>query len=148
MGHRGAGTPGAHQTRDDGEDQVAEPWWEEGDVRGDQAPAFYITDGEWPHARLRGDAPISAHYGQEVARRLRSVMDDQGLTSRPLAQRSGLSKNTISRTLNGQVLPDLGTLARLEAALGTSLYPTGLYQRISKPGSGRSEDQPPTHHRP
>lgn len=44
-------------------------------------------------------------------------------TLRTLADVTGVTHSTISRVLNGKVLPDLGTLARLEVAFGFPLWP-------------------------
>ncbi|MGW6742531.1 helix-turn-helix domain-containing protein [Streptomyces sp. NPDC055025] len=89
----------------------------------DQLPATYVASGNWPHARLVEDAPVSAHYGQAFARNLAQAMATSDIGLRALGERAGVSHATISRLLRGMVLPDLGTLARLEAALGTGLWP-------------------------
>ncbi|MEU5429766.1 helix-turn-helix domain-containing protein [Streptomyces sp. NPDC020799] len=108
-------------------------WWEGPDVRDDQVPCRYVAAGQWPNARLQVDAPLSAHYGQEVARRLRTAMDQQAVSQRTLAKLCAVAQATISRILHGEVLPDLGTLAKLEAVLNVDVYPTKLYQQIPKP---------------
>lgn len=89
----------------------------------DQVPIAYVADGAWPHARLTPGAPVSALYGQALARNLFEALGDLGLGQRALAARAGVAHTTISRILRGEVLPDIGTLARLEAALGTELWP-------------------------
>ncbi len=89
----------------------------------DQLPATYVASGNWPYARLVEDAPVSAHYGQAFARNLAEAMETSEVGLRALGDKAGVSHATISRLLRGMVLPDLGTLARLEVALGTSLWP-------------------------
>ncbi|MGA5417482.1 helix-turn-helix domain-containing protein [Streptomyces pseudogriseolus] len=89
----------------------------------DQLPATYIASGEWPYARLVESAPVSAHYGQAFARNLATAMAASEIGLRTLGNKAGVSHATISRLLRGMVLPDLGTLARLEVALGKSLWP-------------------------
>ena len=89
----------------------------------DQVPAAYVTDGTWPHAQLALEAPVSASYGQALARNLMAALQESGLGQRSLAIRAGVAHTTISRVLRGEVLPDIGTLARLEAALGAELWP-------------------------
>ncbi|MFF4408523.1 helix-turn-helix domain-containing protein [Streptomyces sp. NPDC001407] len=108
-------------------------WWEGPELRDDQVPCRYVAAGEWPNARLQVDAPLSAHYGQEVARRLKAAMDQQRISQRTLARLCAVAQATISRTLRGEVLPDLGTLAKLEAALGVDIYPTGLFRNTPSP---------------
>ncbi|WNM35710.1 helix-turn-helix transcriptional regulator [Streptomyces sp. Li-HN-5-11] len=89
----------------------------------DQLPATYVASGNWPYARLVEDAPISAHYGQAFARNLTEAMEASEIGLRALGDKAGVSHATISRLLRGMVLPDMGTLARLEVALGTGLWP-------------------------
>lgn len=89
----------------------------------DQLPATYVASGDWPYARLVEDAPVSAHYGQVFARNLVAAMEASEIGLRALGDRAGVSHATISRLLRGRVLPDLGTLARLEVALGRGLWP-------------------------
>ena len=89
----------------------------------DELPAAYVVSGSWPRAQLRADAPVSAHYGQAFARNLAQAMTDSEIGLRSLGEQAGVSHATISRLLRGMVLPDLGTLARLEAALRVGLWP-------------------------
>ncbi|MDT0318561.1 helix-turn-helix domain-containing protein [Streptomyces millisiae] len=90
---------------------------------GDAAPASYLAHGRWPDGRLRADAPISAVYAQAFARRLREVIDERGLNPFAVERVTGVNRRTIERTLKGQVLPDFGAIARLEAALDVDLWP-------------------------
>ncbi|MEU3879782.1 helix-turn-helix domain-containing protein [Streptomyces californicus] len=92
----------------------------------DQLPATYVASGDWPYARLVEDAPVSAYYGQAFARNLAAAMEASGIGLRALGDRAGVSHATISRLLRGMVLPDMGTLARLEVAVGRDLWP-GLH---------------------
>ncbi|MGW0705876.1 helix-turn-helix domain-containing protein [Streptomyces sp. NPDC002643] len=89
----------------------------------DQLPATYVASGAWPYARLVEDAPVSAYYGQAFARNLAEAMEVSTIGLRALGDKAGVSHATISRLLRGMVLPDLGTLARLEVALGVGLWP-------------------------
>lgn len=100
---------------------------------GDHIPARYVASGTWPHANLTPDAPVSAHYGQALARRLTDAMRAIPISSRALATLAGLSQPTVTRILHGQTLPDLGTLARLAAALGAEVYPAGLHTELTLP---------------
>ncbi|MFF9069742.1 helix-turn-helix domain-containing protein [Streptomyces sp. NPDC014891] len=89
----------------------------------DQVPRHYVVDGAWPHAALAPDAPVSAYYGQALARNLERAMASTPHTLRTLADATGVTHSTISRVLNGKVMPDLGTIARLEVAVGFQLWP-------------------------
>ncbi|MEU5425861.1 helix-turn-helix transcriptional regulator [Streptomyces olivoreticuli] len=89
----------------------------------DKPPVQYVTDGTWPCARLAPHAPLSAHCGLLLARRLEQSMHSAGLSLRALADLAGVAHSTIARVLNGEVLPDTGTLVRLEDALGHQLWP-------------------------
>lgn len=89
----------------------------------DKVPRDYVASGTWPHAALTPDAPVSAHYGQALARNIERALASTGQSLRMLAEATGITHSTISRVVNGRVLPDLGTLARLEAALGFQIWP-------------------------
>lgn len=89
----------------------------------DQLPHTYVVSGTWPHAQLQEEAPVSAHYAQALARNLARALDSSGTALRTLGDRAGVSHATISRLLRGMVLPDIGTIARLEAALGCEIWP-------------------------
>ncbi|MEV0113260.1 helix-turn-helix transcriptional regulator [Streptomyces sp. NPDC050844] len=89
----------------------------------DMVPSEYVVSGTWPHAKLADDAPVSAHYGQALSRNLERALNATNQSLRTLAETTGLTHSTISRVLNGKVLPDLGTLARLEVALGFQVWP-------------------------
>lgn len=89
----------------------------------DSVPREYVAAGDWPHAALVADAPVSAHYGQALARNLERALASTNTSLRMLAEATGVTHSTLSRVLNGKVLPDLGTLARLEKALGFQLWP-------------------------
>ncbi|MEU9385607.1 helix-turn-helix transcriptional regulator [Streptomyces sp. NPDC048279] len=89
----------------------------------DKVPRDYVVDGAWSHAVLAPDAPVSAHYGQALARNIERALASSGHSLRTLAEVTGITHSTISRVANGRVLPDLGTLARLESAIGFQIWP-------------------------
>lgn len=115
--------------------------WQDSDVRSsnDDVPAAYVADGAWPHAVLREDAPVSAHYGQALARRLADALAASGTSLRALGERAGVNHTTVSRLLGGRVLVDIGTVARIEAALGQEIWP-GLSALDGARQSTRSSD--------
>lgn len=96
----------------------------------DQAPAAYVASGAWPDVELLPNAPVSAHYGLAVARRLETAMRSRMIGARRLAAEAGLSHPTITAILRGERLPDLGTLGALAVALNTDIYPAGLYRQL------------------
>ena len=69
----------------------------------------------------------------ETARRLainlRASLANMSLRTARAA--TGVDHTTIADVLNGTVWPDLRTIARLEAGLGTDLWPTGTATRLA-----------------
>lgn len=91
---------------------------------GDAAPRTYVARGQWPTGTLRKDAPASARYGQVFVVRLQQALKALGDPSiRLVAREAAVSRTTIERTLDGEVLPDFGAVARLEDWLGVDLWP-------------------------
>jgi transcriptional regulator with XRE-family HTH domain len=82
-----------------------------------------VTAGVWPDAELDPGAPPSASAAQQLARALREAMTETATRQRALAAASGVAHTTIGRILAGTVLCDIGSLARLEYALGRRLWP-------------------------
>ncbi|WSY48614.1 helix-turn-helix transcriptional regulator (plasmid) [Embleya sp. NBC_00888] len=99
---------------------------------GDRPPREYELPGSgtWPDVQLVPDAPVSAHYGREVARRLHTILRDRHLKETSVAARAGLSHPTLGRILAGTTSVTVATLARLEMELETDLYPVGLYKEV------------------
>ncbi|MER6503297.1 helix-turn-helix transcriptional regulator [Streptomyces sp. NPDC001455] len=89
----------------------------------DKHPLFYVVEGAWPDVTLAPDAPLSAHCGLLLARDLDGAMQSRGLSLRNLAQIASVAHSTVARVINGDVLPDIGTLTRLEDALDRQLWP-------------------------
>lgn len=104
---------------------MAAAWDDPGMPRSsnDKVPRDYVADDAWPHAALVPDAPASALYGQALARNLEHALDVSGHSLRSLAEATGVTHSTISRVLNGKVLPDLGTIARLEDVFRFQIWP-------------------------
>ncbi|MFJ8041240.1 multiprotein-bridging factor 1 family protein [Kitasatospora sp. NPDC096147] len=59
-------------------------------------------------------------------------MASRGLSNRALASQAGISDMAIGRILKGLVLPDIGTVSRLEAVLEADLYPAGLWKQLDR----------------
>ncbi|MET8827678.1 helix-turn-helix transcriptional regulator [Streptomyces sp. NPDC004610] len=84
-------------------------------------PFTYVVEGIWPHAVL--DDHHGAWVAQEVAARLRRVIDANGWSVAEVSRRSGVSRMTIVQVLDGLVWCDLLTIANLEKALEVDLWP-------------------------
>ena len=84
-------------------------------------PRSYLVSGAWPTGRIKG--PPEARYAAEVARRLAKAMEGQSL--RAVAREAGLDHTTVRALAEGERWPDLITIARLEQALGSRLWPDG-----------------------
>jgi len=113
--------------------------WEDSQVRSDDVPEAYVADGTWPDVTLREDAPVSAHYGLALARRLAYAIAASDMSLRALGERAGVSHTTVSRLLAGRVLVDIGTVARIEVALGAGIWP-GLAALPRQRGDAESSD--------
>lgn len=98
-------------------------------VRSEKAlpPRDYVVAQQaWPHGGLANDTPTGVRALQVIAQRLRDHMDQEALSARTVSTRSGVGTQVITRLLNGQSVPDVGTVARLEVALSIRLWPDDL----------------------
>lgn len=77
--------------------------------------------GTWPEGTLRKDTPIGVRYAAEITRNLKAAMD--GWTQTGLAEEISIARSTLHDILTGRSWPDLSTLAKLEEALQTRLWP-------------------------
>jgi len=82
-------------------------------------PRSYLTEGEWPDGTV--DGPVEARYAQALAQRLRDAIGQRSL--REVGRAARIDHTTISAILAGRRWGDLVTIARLEQALGQSLWP-------------------------
>ncbi|WP_328494663.1 helix-turn-helix transcriptional regulator [Streptomyces sp. NBC_00414] len=104
----------------------------------DKHPLFYVAEGDWPHVALAADAPLSAHCGLLLALDLEQTMRSRDLSLRGLAEIASVAHSTVARVLNGDVLPDIGTLTRLEDALDHQLWPGPSAVRDAAVSAGRT----------
>ncbi|WP_159058701.1 helix-turn-helix domain-containing protein [Streptomyces caeruleatus] len=93
-----------------------------------------MADGSWPEVVLAPTAPLSAHCGLLLARDLDRTMRSCELSLRGLAEVAHVAHSTVARVLNGEVLPDIGTLTRLEDALDSQLWPGPVAVRAAAAG--------------
>jgi transcriptional regulator with XRE-family HTH domain len=84
-------------------------------------PRSYAAVGTWPDLV---EGPAVALYSAAIAKSLQSIIGERGLSLRTTAALTGVDRQTIARTLAGDTVPDLGTLAALEVGLGRTLWPS------------------------
>src|SRR4051794_32427907 len=82
-------------------------------------PSTYVRAGEWPYAQLGG--PRLVLYAQAFARRLQVAIDHRPV--REVARLADLSHTTLLAVMHGARWPDMVTIAKLEEALETDLWP-------------------------
>ena len=87
----------------------------------DRPPRSYAPDGSWPHGLV--DAPLPVIYCAAIAINLEAALAKRRLSLRAAAALTGVDRQTITRTRNGETVPDLGTIACLEAGLCVPLWP-------------------------
>lgn len=91
-------------------------------------PHTWVAEGgEWPDGPLRADAPPYAVVTAEVVRRYRAAAGARSLRS--VASAAGIDPTSLGRTLAGETVPDVHTVAVLEDALGVPLWP--VYPRTA-----------------
>ena len=82
-------------------------------------PADLVPDGAWPDDLPDGAGP-DVRLAAAIAMRLKARVD--GLTLRKAEERTGISRSTINKIINGKAWPTMRTIAHLEAGLGTRLW--------------------------
>jgi hypothetical protein len=85
-------------------------------------PRTWIVDGgSWPDGPLTPDAPPYAKVTAAIVYRYRRAAGSRSLRS--VAAAAGIDPTSLSRTLSGETVPDVHTVAVLEEALGVPLWP-------------------------
>jgi hypothetical protein len=86
-------------------------------------PRSWVADGgEWPAGPFRDDSPPYALVTAAVVDRYRAAVGGRSL--RLVARTAGIDPTSLGRMLSGETVPDVHTVAVLEDALGTALWPT------------------------
>jgi DNA-binding phage protein len=85
-------------------------------------PRTWIVDGgSWPDGPLTADAPPYATVTAAIVAKYRRAAGSRSLRS--VAGAAGIDPTSLSRTLSGETVPDVHTVAVLEEALGVPLWP-------------------------
>lgn len=90
--------------------------------RQQSRPAEWLASGSWPQGPLVSDAPPEARVARAIALTLQAALE--GRSPRSLASEADLAHTTLYDLLAGKTYGDVITVARLEAALGRSLWPS------------------------
>jgi lambda repressor-like predicted transcriptional regulator len=83
--------------------------------------SWVIADGEWPQGPFARDAPPYALVTAAIVRGYRAAAGSSSLRS--VAREAGIDATSLGRTLAGETVPDVHTVAVLEDALGIALWP-------------------------
>lgn len=75
--------------------------------------------GDWPTGTLHG--PIPAEYARQFCVRLNQAIGDRSI--REVARTADVSHTTVLAVLAGARWPDMATVAKLEVALSSDLWP-------------------------
>jgi hypothetical protein len=87
---------------------------------------WIAAGGDWPEGPFADDAPPYATVTAAVVRHYRQSAGSRSLRS--VAAAAGIDPTSLGRTLSGETVPDVHTVAVLEEALGVPLWPD--YPRI------------------
>ncbi|WP_182111679.1 helix-turn-helix transcriptional regulator [Actinotalea sp. JY-7876] len=86
-----------------------------------RTPREWLADGEWPEGTFEPDSPTAVAYAVEIARRLERSLGTRSKAA--LAREANLERSTLYDVLAGRSWPDAVTIAQLEQALQTRLWP-------------------------
>lgn len=91
--------------------------------RFDEPRTFVTPDGDYPTGPFRAGTPAYAAVTAGISANLQHALTQQGMSLRKTAAKAGIAHGTLVNILAGSVVPDVGTVAALEQALNTPLYP-------------------------
>jgi DNA-binding phage protein len=83
--------------------------------------SWVAAGGEWPRGPFRDEAPPYATVTAAVVQSYQAVVGTRSLRS--VARAAGIDATSLGRMLNGETVPDVHTVAVLEGALDTELWP-------------------------
>jgi hypothetical protein len=88
-------------------------------------PREWLQSGEWPDGELKPEAPLVVRfYAVQIARNLRNAL--KGRTKSDTAEQASIARTTLDDILKGETWADSVTIANLEIALATHIWPRTL----------------------
>ena len=91
---------------------------------------WVVPDGSWPAGPFQEGAPPYARVTAAIACRYQEVVGTRSLRS--VARAAGIDPTSLGRTLAGETVPDVHTIAVLEDALETELWPSYSSRPVSR----------------
>lgn len=85
-------------------------------------PRQWLVRGSWPNGTFREDTPEVVAYAVQLAITLEAALE--GLNKSAVASSASLTRTTLYDMLAGNAWADMVSIARLEEALQTDLWPT------------------------
>jgi ribosome-binding protein aMBF1 (putative translation factor) len=82
---------------------------------------WVVEHGVWPDGPFASDAPPYVIVTAAIVRTYRQAAGSRSLRS--VAASAGIDPTSLGRTLSGETVPDVHTVAVLEDALGIPLWP-------------------------
>lgn len=89
--------------------------------------SWVIANGDWPSGPFSDDAPPYALVTAAVVANYRERVGSRSLRS--VARAAGIDPTSLGRMLSGETVPDVHTVAVLEAALDVELWPAYSQRR-------------------
>ncbi|MEZ0579296.1 hypothetical protein [Nocardioides sp. MH1] len=102
----------------------------------DRPPCRWLASGTWPDGEFQQDSPDAVAYAVEIARALEAALE--GKNKSAVASHARIERTVLYRILQGTSWPDTLSIAKLELALDTSLWPANapvLRRRREDPGA-------------
>ena len=87
-----------------------------------RAPSDWLETGTWPDGTFAADAPVEVAHAVAIALALTAALEDRNKSE--VAAAAQIERSTLYDILNGRTWADTLTLAKLEAHLQTSLWPS------------------------
>lgn len=88
-----------------------------------RVPNAWLVQGEWPDGEFSADAPDALAHAVAIAVALAGALE--GRTKSQVAEAAQIERSTLYDILSGNTWPDTVTLAKLEAVLAVTLWPSG-----------------------